>query len=184
MLLKFKFSSLKVYYYKTIILYSYTTTLCTMPRRSKKSYARSASHAKKTNATNTIQDIQTEQSADDIVSTSNSSSEYQAKSIVCTNNVSRDILGIEYIKRVRGNFHQGDEQFSFESRGSQCSCNALVMLCKVKSIFQDLMPYHLDDILRNGDHLYKTTAHKLEACGQLAHDGYLENDQLPTQVCP
>ena len=126
---------------------------------------------------NTIQDIPVANTIKDVslqeytLSTSKQSA---------ANYFHRDILGIKYIKQVRGNFHQGDEQFSLESRGAQCSCNALVMLCKVEMILHDLMSYHLDDILRNGDHLYKVTAQKLEACGQLAHDGFLENDQFPT----
>ena len=98
-------------------------------------------------------------------------------------NILVDALGITYIKRIQGHFHQGDfKQFSYESAGVQCSCNALVMLCKVDRIYHNLMPHHLDDVLRSGDNLYKVTARKLEACGELARDRTLENDQLPKTV--
>ena len=98
-------------------------------------------------------------------------------------NIQVDALGIKYIKQVQGNFHQGDlKQFSYESAGLQCSCNALVMLCKVDRIYHNLMPHHLDNVLRNGDNLYNVTARKLEACGELARDRTLENDQLPKTV--
>ena len=98
-------------------------------------------------------------------------------------NIQVDALGIKYIKRVQGNFHQGDfKQFSYESAGVQCSCNALVMLCKVDRIYRNLMSQHLDDVLRNGDKLYNVTARKLEACGELARDRTLDNYQLPKTV--
>ena len=98
-------------------------------------------------------------------------------------NIPVDALGIKYIKRIQGNFHQGDfKHFSYESAGVQCSCNALVMLCKVDRIYHNMMPYHLDDVLRDGDNLYKVTAKKLEAYGELARDRTLENDQLPKAV--
>ena len=83
-------------------------------------------------------------------------------------NVSVDALGIKYIRQVQGHFHQGDlKEFSYESAGVQCSCNALVMLCKVNRIYHNLIPQHLDDVLRSGDNLYKSTARKLEMCGRV-----------------
>ena len=107
-----------------------------------------------------------------------------AINLIHTNeNIQVDALGIKYIKRVQGNFHQGDfKQFSYESAGVQCSCNALVMLCKVDRIYRNLMSQHLDDVLRNGDKLYNVTARKLEACGELARDRTLDNYQLPKTV--
>jgi hypothetical protein len=65
-------------------------------------------------------------------------------------------------KKVFGNFHQGDVQFSPESRGMQCPCNAMVMLCSIENSFDLLRSSHLDDILRHGDLLYKNIAHKLK----------------------
>ena len=88
-------------------------------------------------------------------------------------------LQIEYVNRIRGSFNQGDERFSVESRGVQCSCNALTMLCKVDTILQNIMPCHLDSILRQGDQLYQNTARTLEANGQLHANGYIETEQLP-----
>jgi hypothetical protein len=82
-------------------------------------------------------------------------------------------------RRVFGTFHQGDVQFSSESRGMQCPCNALVMLCNIEKTFDLLHSSHLDDILRGGDLLYQSTARKLGSASALADDRYLATDQLP-----
>ncbi|XP_072023189.1 uncharacterized protein [Amphiura filiformis] len=82
--------------------------------------------------------------------------------------------------KVIGNFHQGDMRFSELSRGRQCSCNTLAMLCKIDKVYNSLNSSHIDEMLIHGDTLYKTTATKLEACSELAADGILSNDQLPT----
>ena len=91
-------------------------------------------------------------------------------------------IRVSYLKQVSGHFHQGDLQFSYESRGVQCSCNALVMLCRIPTIRHQLTSEHLDQILKDGDYLYRATSQKLRLAGELHKDGYLECSQLPT-VC-
>ena len=102
----------------------------------------------------------------------------------CTNQnrIHLDSLGISYNNTVRGSFHRGDVQFSAESRGVQCSCNALVMLCKIDEFAQNITPARLDNVLRHGDELYRNIAQKLLESGQLARSGYLELEQLPSNV--
>ena len=98
----------------------------------------------------------------------------------CTNQnrIHLDSLGISYNNTVRGSFHQGDVQFSAESRGVQCSCNALVMLCKIDEFAQNITPARLDNVLRHGDELYRNIAQKLLESGQLARSGYLELETI------
>ena len=91
-------------------------------------------------------------------------------------------IRVSYLKQVSGHFHQGDLQFSYESRGVQCSCNALVMLCRIPTICHQLTSEHLDQILKDGDYIYRTTSQKLRLAGELHKDSYLECSQLPT-VC-
>ncbi len=103
----------------------------------------------------------------------------------CTNNSVTNVQNaptLQIIKQISGNFHQGDKQFSEESRGRQCSCNALAMLLDVESMFSKLQPRDLDEVLINGDQLYKVTANKLYEDGELENDKYLGHDQLPTTV--
>ncbi|XP_072047335.1 uncharacterized protein [Amphiura filiformis] len=82
--------------------------------------------------------------------------------------------------KVFGNFHQGDMRFSPESKGKQCPCNCLAMLCTIEKTCNSLNSSHIDEMLIHGDTLYKSTAAKLEDCFELAVDGILTNDQLPT----
>ncbi|XP_072042907.1 uncharacterized protein [Amphiura filiformis] len=100
--------------------------------------------------------------------------------IIISDNETEEPIRITYIKQISGHFHQGDVQFSYQSRGVQCSCNSLAMLCYVSDLITEITPNHLDTILRYGDQLYKVTSHKLQALGQLHTDRYLEYDQLPT----
>ena len=160
-----------------------------MPQRSKKSRAALARKNQQKKSQNQITDKENETNPNtnknDFSNITNLAAGIKNETnVIHTNdNIPVDALGIKYVKRVQGNFHQGDyKQFSYESVGVQCSCNALVMLCKVNSIFHNLMPRHLDDVLRSGDNLYKITAKKLEACDELARDRTLENDQLPKTV--
>ena len=139
-----------------------------MPRRSKRSKAASARIIEKRESKFTF-------SNDEI-------HDNQNKGLTRKSHIDLDDLKISYVSKIRGNFNQGDTQFSADSRGVQCSCNALVMLCHVQTIFNDIKPYHLDSVLRDGDKLYTECAKKLQACGQLARNGYLYHDQLPTDV--
>ena len=139
-----------------------------MPRRSKRSKAASARNIEKLESKIAL-------SNDDIHNNQN-------KGLTRKSHIDLDDLKISYVSTIRGNFNQGDEQFSAHSRGVQCSCNALVMLCHIQTIINDIMPYNLDNILQDGDKLYKDCAKKLQDCGQLARNGYLYHDQLPTNV--
>ena len=139
-----------------------------MPRRSKRSIAASARNI--------------EESESKIAFSNDEIHNNQNRRLTRKNHIDLDDLKISYVSTIRGNFNQGDEQFSADSRGVQCSCNAIVMLCQIHTIFNDIMPYHLDSVLQDGDKLYKDCAKKLQACGQLARNGYLYHDQLPTNV--
>ena len=141
-----------------------------MPRKNKRSKAASARNVKR---------VATTQNTSENVANNSSTPNASVETESC------DVAGyanINFIDRVRGNFHQGDEQFSQFSRGVQCSCNALSMLCKVDSLIQKLKPCHLDGISRNGDQLYRVTAQNLDTQNELANDGYLEIHQLPTHI--
>ena len=141
-----------------------------MPRKNKRSKAASARNVKR---------VATTQNTSENVANNSSRPNASVETESC------DVAGyanINFIDRVRGNFHQGDEQFSQFSRGVQCSCNAPSMLCKVDSLIQKLKPCHLDEILRNGDQLYRVTAQNLDTQNELANDGYLEIHQLPTHI--
>ena len=89
------------------------------------------------------------------------------------NNVS-DISICEVIS-VCGNFHQGDNVFPSNSRGYQCTCNALVALCWLAQCTDTVSPSDLDDILQCGDQVYQTI---------LTHQGagYLQFCSLPSSL--
>ena len=137
-----------------------------MPQRSKRSKAASARNEERSK----------------VIYPNDRNHNNQNKGLTRQSHIDLDDMKISYISIVKGNFNQGDEQFSAESRGVQCSCNALVMLCQVQTIFNNIRPYHLDNILQDGDKLYKNSARELQACGQLARNGYFYHDQLPTNV--
>ena len=63
---------------------------------------------------------------------------------------------------IYGSFHQNDKRFSELSRGFQCTCNALCMLTysSCHEIDNSLV---LDQILYDGDTLYKRTINSLKA---------------------
>ena len=56
---------------------------------------------------------------------------------------------------IFGSFHQADHNFSIESRGNQCTANALCSLIYA-NIAQLLSKQNFDDVLIDGDCLYKT----------------------------
>ena len=140
-----------------------------MPRRSKKSIAALAREASKTLI------VQSKQGDHQNATEMNKSDEDSNSTYLHT-------LNIPYVSKINGNFHQGDKQFSSRSRGSQCSCIALALLCKIDFIFENLTPDLLDSSLRAGDFLYKDVAQELDENDELAPDGYLDNYQLPTSV--
>lgn len=142
-----------------------------MPRRSKKSRARSAFHSTKLQNTISIDDKNPEREIN------NKEPECE---IVKENNVFEIVVNgiqITYSKLIYGHFHQGDSQFSEQSKGLQCSCNSLAMLCCVPDIC-NMTSNDLDQILRHGDQLYRNTCQNLNAAGQLANE-YLHTGELP-----
>ena len=70
--------------------------------------------------------------------------------------------------RMFGSFHQNYQRFPDESRGFQCTCNALCMLsysacCEVDSSSK------LDKILCDGDTVYQHVINRLKAQGKFIH---------------
>ena len=109
-----------------------------MPRRSKRS---------KPDSTRYIQH------RSKIVFSNDTNHNNQNKGLADINHIAFDDLKINYIITSRGTFNQDDEQFSVESRGVQCSCFALLMLCQIHTIFRDTMPQHLDDVVVRDNNL-------------------------------
>ena len=76
-----------------------------------------------------------------------------------------------------GSFHQNDERFIDQSRGVQCTCNALCMLIQGK--IQNSSD--LDQILYEGDALYNRTITSLKAEGKFVHS-LLSLEEIPNTV--
>ena len=91
-------------------------------------------------------------------------------------------INFRYLNQVSGNFHQGESIFSEDSRGLQCSCNALVMLCRIPNIIHQLDKNQLDQILIDGDYIYRMTSQYLNNLGEMHGSNCLETTQLPTLV--
>ena len=77
-----------------------------------------------------------------------------------------------------GSFHQNDAQFSDQSRGFQCTCNALCMLSYHTACTQIENSSSLDKILCDGDKLYQDVTAKLKAELRFIHP-LLSLDELP-----
>ena len=73
-----------------------------------------------------------------------------------------------------GSFHQNDKRFLDQSRGFQCTCNALCML--VCDEIQNSL--ELDKILYAGDVLYNTTVNSLKAQGKFVNS-LLSLEEIP-----
>ena len=76
-----------------------------------------------------------------------------------------------------GSFHQNDERFIDQSRGVQCTCNALCML--IQDTIQNSSD--LDQILYEGDALYNRTITSLKAEGKFVHS-LLSLEEIPNIV--
>ena len=75
---------------------------------------------------------------------------------------------------IFGSFHQNDERFIDQSRGFQCTCNALCML-----VHDDIQNSSvLDQILYNGDELYNRTVNNLKAEGKFVNS-LLSLEEIP-----
>ena len=79
---------------------------------------------------------------------------------------------------VFGSFHQGDQRFSEETRGSQCVMNALMALMKEGNINSTT---DLDKVLYNGDMLYNRIMSEMKANGTF-QSRLMSFDELPTAV--
>ena len=101
-----------------------------MPQRSKRSKAASARNKERSK----------------VIYPNDTNHNNQNTGLTRQSHIDMDDKKINYISIIRGHFNQGDERFSAESRGVQCSCNALVMLCQVQTILNDITPYHLDKV--------------------------------------
>ena len=78
---------------------------------------------------------------------------------------------------IFGSFHQNDERFIDQSRGFQCTCNALCML--VHDEIQNSSV--LDEILYNGDELYNHTVNNLKAAGKFVNS-LLSLEEIPDNL--
>ena len=80
---------------------------------------------------------------------------------------------------VFGSFHQNNVRFSEQSRGYQCTCNALCMLSY--SLFLDVNDsLILDKVLCEGDALYQTVISKLKSDGKFVHQ-LLSLEEIPVE---
>ena len=80
---------------------------------------------------------------------------------------------------VFGSFHQNDVRFSEQSRGYQCTCNALCMLSY--SLFLDVNDsLILDKVLCEGDALYRTVISKLKSDGKFVQQ-LLSLEEIPDE---
>ena len=78
---------------------------------------------------------------------------------------------------VFGRFHQNDVRFSEQSRGYQCTCNALCMLSY--SLCHDVdNSLILDEVLCEGDALYQTVIRRLKSSGKFIHQ-LLSLEEIP-----
>ena len=71
-------------------------------------------------------------------------------------------------------FHQNDERFVDQSRGFQCTCNALCMLVHDEIQSSSV----LDQVLYDGDALYNSTVNKLKAEGKFIKSS-LSLEEIP-----
>ena len=75
---------------------------------------------------------------------------------------------------IFGSFHQNDERFADQSRGFQCTCNALCILVHDEIQSSSV----LDQILYDGDALYTSTVNSLKAEGKFAQS-LLSLEEIP-----
>ncbi|XP_053405183.1 uncharacterized protein LOC128558914 [Mercenaria mercenaria] len=85
-----------------------------------------------------------------------------------------------FVSLMYGSFHQGDDRFSWDSRGSQCTINSLCAL-KFSQYFEFSSQESLDDILTVGDQLYKNVVRNLRQLGNFKHR-LLCLDEMPDEV--
>ena len=80
---------------------------------------------------------------------------------------------------IFGNFHQNDARFSEQSRGYQCTCNALCMLSY--SLCHDIdNGLIVDEVLCEGDALYQTVISRLKSDGKFMNQ-LLSLEEIPDE---
>ena len=82
------------------------------------------------------------------------------------------------VNRIFGNFHQNDSRFSDQTRGFQCTCNALCMLSYSTVLPEVKDSTNLDKILCDGDRLYLDVTNRLKEQLRFIHP-LLSLDELP-----
>ncbi|KAJ8048717.1 hypothetical protein HOLleu_01147 [Holothuria leucospilota] len=87
---------------------------------------------------------------------------------------------LHFDKIICGTFHQGDERFSINSLGRQCSCNALISLAYIQHL-EVITSAKIDEILVEGDAMYKSIYNKLLSEDNIHPSGYLTTENLPTE---
>ena len=75
---------------------------------------------------------------------------------------------------IFGSLHQNDERFADDSKGFQCTCNALCML--VHDEIQNSSV--IDQILYDGDSLYNSTINNLKTERKFVHS-FMSLDEIP-----
>ena len=65
-----------------------------------------------------------------------------------------NICNSDIVKVITGHFAQSDQRFHIDSRGKQCTCNAVVFLCHCNAGFE-INSHSIDAILDEGDRLYQ-----------------------------
>ena len=79
---------------------------------------------------------------------------------------------------IFGSYHQNDARFSEQSRGFQCTGNALCMLSYLVCLDINNSST-LDKILCDGDSLYQKIINSLKADGKFIHSLVLSLDEIP-----
>ena len=98
--------------------------------------------------------------------------------LVSHSNQREDILPMKEPHRIFGNFHQNDRRFSDQTRGFQCTCNALCMLSYNTACPEIKDSSNLDKILCEGDRLYLDVTNRLKEQLRFIHP-LLSLDELP-----
>ena len=98
--------------------------------------------------------------------------------LVSHSNQREDFLSTKEPHKIFGNFHQNDRQFSDQTRGFQCTCNALCMLSYNTACPEIKDSSNLDKILCEGDNLYLDVTNRLKEQQRFIHP-LLSLDELP-----
>ena len=109
------------------------------------------------------------------------SEEMQNQKLVSLTNQRESCLSTDSINeqlKIFGSFHQNDRRFSDQSRGFQCTCNALCMISYNAVCTGIESSSDLDKILYDGDSLYQNVTNELKEQERFIHP-LLSLDELP-----